>query len=100
MKPLAATFLAMLFVDTIGSFSPFADRPTFLPPPRAYLATFLLWGILGLVAGFGDNAARLAGRISTLVLVTAAVVGPFGKRAVGFIEGATQALPATPEGTS
>lgn len=92
MKSLAASFVAMLFVDTLGGVDPFGKHskvPSFLPSPRHYLATFLLWGLLGLVAGFGPNAARLAGRIGLVVLITAAVVGPFGKRAVGFIETVT-----------
>jgi hypothetical protein len=97
MKSLAASFLAMLFVDTIGAVDPFAGTPTYLPSPRSYLATFLLWGLLGLVAGFGDSAARLAGRTGAVVLLTAAVIGPFGRKAVGFVEGVAT---ATSGGTS
>jgi hypothetical protein len=96
MKSLAATFVAMLFVDTIGAVDPFGGK-VYLPSPRNYLATFLLWGLLGLMAGFGDNAARLAGRISALVLLTAAVIGPFGKKAVAFVEGVAGGYP-TPQG--
>jgi hypothetical protein len=98
VKSLAATFLAMLFVDTIGAVDPFGGR-VYLPSPRVYLATFLLWGVLGIAAGFGDNAARVAGRLSSVVLLTAAVVGPFGKKAIGFLEAATRSFPAATEGT-
>lgn len=93
MKTLAATFVAMLFVDTIGGI----DQRHPLPSPRRYLATFLLWGLLGLVVGFGERAARLAGRLSAVVLLTAVVVGPFGKRAVGLIQNVTA---TTQEGTT
>lgn len=89
MKSLAATFLAMLFVDTIGAIDPFGPAKVFLPSPRHYLATFLLWGLLGIVAGFGENAARVAGRLSSVVLLAAAVLGPFGKKFVAFVEGAS-----------
>ena len=97
MKALAASFLAMIFVDTVGALDPFGGK-VYLPAPRAYVATFLLWGLLGILAGFGENASRLAGRIGAVTLLTAAVLGPFGKKAVTFITNASKALPqeATP----
>lgn len=85
MKALAATFLAKIFVDTIGAIDPFGGK-VYLPSPARYMATFLLWGILGIVAGFGPNAARVAGRIGAVTLLAAAVLGPFGAKAVGFLE--------------
>lgn len=98
MKTLASTFTAMLFVDTIGAVDPFGGK-VYLPSPRQYLATFLLWGIFGLMAGFGSRAARLAGRLSALTLLTAAVVGPFGGKAIRFLEGSTAFFPASQGGT-
>jgi hypothetical protein len=98
VKTLASTFMAMLFVDTIGAVSPFGGK-VYLPSPRQYLATFLLWGIYGVLAGFGDRTARLAGRLSVVTLITAAVVGPFGRKAVAFLEGSTAFFPATDGGT-
>lgn len=89
MKTLAATFLAMLFVDTIGALDPFGGK-VYLPSPRQYLATFTLWGLLGMFAAFGDQQARLAGRLSLLVLMTATVLGPFGRKALKFFEGAAR----------
>lgn len=97
MNVLASTFLAKLFVDTIGSLDPFGGK-VYLPSPRAYLATLLLWGLLGVVAGFGQGAARLAGRLALLVLLTAAVLGPFGKKFVSFLEAAAH-YTAPQEGT-
>jgi hypothetical protein len=99
VKALAATFLAMLFVDTIGAIDPYKGR-VYLPSPRVYVATFLLWGVLGVVAGFGEHASRLAGRIGAVVLLVATVIGPFGKKAVGFVNATSKAFPATQEGTS
>jgi hypothetical protein len=96
MKTLAATFMALLFVDTIGALSPFGGK-VYLPSPRKYLATFLLFGLLGLVAGFGERASKLSGRIGAVVLLTA-VVGTFGKKTLAFLE-ATAATTATTGGT-
>jgi hypothetical protein len=98
VKTLAATFCAMLFVDTIGAIDPFGGK-VYLPSPRHYLATFLLWGLLGLVAGVGDRASRLAGRLSAVVLLSAAVLGPFGKKAIAFLNAAAKTFPATSEAT-
>ena len=98
MKTLAATFVAMCFVDTIGALDPFGGK-VYLPSPRTYVATWLLWGCLGILAGFGARASRLAGRIAAVVLLTAAVVGPFGSKAVGFLSATAGAFPATTEGT-
>lgn len=95
MKALAATFLAMIFVDTIGALDPFGGK-VYMPAPRAYAATGLLWGILGIVSGFGPSAARLSGRIASVVLLTAAVIGPFGRKAVGFVTATTATLGGTP----
>ena len=84
MRLLATTFFAMLLVDTIGAVDPFGGK-VYLPSPRQYLATFLLWTIFGIGAGFGPNASRYVGRLSVVVLMTAAFVGPFGRKAVRFL---------------
>ena len=99
MTALAATFVGMLFVDTIGAVDPFGGK-VYLPSPRVYLATFLLWGMLGFMAGFGPRASRLAGRLGSLTLLTAMVVGPFGPKAVAFLNGTASAFPATEEAAS
>lgn len=97
MKTLAGTFMAMLFVDTIGALDPFGGK-VYLPSPRAYMATFLLWGILGVVSAFGAGAAQFARGASVLTLLTAAVVGPFGRKAVTFLN-ASSTFIAGPGGT-
>lgn len=99
MKLLATTFFAMLAVDTIGAVDPFGGK-VYLPSPRQYLATFLLWGIMGLAAGVSDNAARLAGRLSLLMLLTATVIGPFGRKAVRFLNATTAFFPTEQGGSS
>lgn len=101
MKSLAASFVAMLFVDTIGAIDPFGPGKVFLPSPRRYLATFLLWGLLGIVSGFGPNAARVSGRLAGVVLLAAAVLGPFGKKFLAFVQGAAAVTaPLAQEATS
>ncbi len=94
MKTLAASFMAMLFVDTIGALDPFGGK-VYLPSPRVYLATFLLWGILGLVALFGAGPKRLARGAALLTLVSAAVLGPFGRKAVTFLDASSTFLGGT-----
>lgn len=86
MKSLAASYIAMLFIDTIGGgVKPFDGVPSYLPSPRRYLATFFLWGLFGLVAGVGPRAARLASRGGWITVLTATFVGPAGSRIVGFL---------------
>jgi hypothetical protein len=99
VKQLSATFMAMLFVDTLGAIAPFS-RKVYLPSPRMYLATFLLWGIFGLVASVSDAAARVVGRLSLLMLLTATVIGPFGRKAVNFLNATTAFFPAEQGGSS
>lgn len=94
MKTLAATFLAKLFVDTIGAIDPFGGR-IYLPAPARYLATFLLWGVLGIASGFGPNASRVAGRLSAVVLLAAMVLGPFGAKAISFLKTASALYPSS-----
>lgn len=83
IKVLAATFAAALFIDTLGGIRP--AQGIYLPAPARYLATFLLWGLLGLASVFGPRAARAAAQLSLLVLLTSAVIGPAGRRLVSFL---------------
>lgn len=83
MKPtrvIQSTYFAMLTLQTIGS----VDAKHKLPAPKQYVALSVLWGILFLVADTG--AGRVAARLSMLVLLTATVLGPFGKRLVQFLD--------------
>ena len=93
-KLLSATLLAALGVQTIGNLDPFGGVK--LPPPRAYVAILTLWGILGLVAQASPNAARWSSRLSVLVLLTAATVGPFGRKAIDFLNLIARQFPIAP----
>jgi hypothetical protein len=59
-----------------------------------YVAVVVLWGILNLMAETG--LGRAAARFSYLVLLTGAVLGPFGARAVGFLEAVSQRFAIAP----
>lgn len=96
-KTLATTMVAALAVEAVGATAPFAGK-VYLPAPRTFLAVWLLWFILGLVAAVGPNAARLAGHFSLLVLGTMAIVGPFGKKAIRFLTDATTFIAPQQEG--
>jgi hypothetical protein len=91
-KTLAATMTAALAVEAVAATSPFGGK-VYLPPPRVFLAIWLLWFILGLVAATGPRLARLAGQFSLLLLLTMAVVGPFGRKALDFLTRATTFFP-------
>jgi hypothetical protein len=99
VKLLSATFLAKLFVDTIGALDPFGGR-VYLPSPSRFIATFVLWGLFGFAAAFGRSAATLAGRLSVVVLLAAMFIGPFGGKAVRWLDGVTRFFPAENGGSS
>lgn len=67
----------MVVLQTFGS----VDAQHKLPAPRQYVAIGAVWGILFMLADTG--LGRLAARLSLLMLLTASVLGPFGKRFVG-----------------
>lgn len=99
-KTLAVTELGTLTVQTVGAFDPYGGE-TYLPPPRAYLAVWVLWGILGGLAELGGAWARWAANLSILVFLTSMVLGRFGPKAVAFLERVAGAsgpppAPATP----
>lgn len=85
-KTLGATLSAALAVNTIGAIDPFGGSKVYLPAPRSYAATWIVWWVLGLVASAGPQPARLAGRFSFLVLLAMAMLGPFGAKAVAAFE--------------
>lgn len=93
---LSATFWAMVIVQTIGS----VDLPGYgtrkLPSPKQYVAIVVLWGILNLVADAGPSYAKFASKLSALVLLTGAVAGPFGSRAIGFLNLISHAFSLAP----
>lgn len=82
-KTLGATLSASLFVQTVGAIAP--GREIYLPPPAQYVATWVAWGILGFIASVSERMARAAAQLSVLIVLTMIVVGPFGKKAVSFL---------------
>lgn len=85
-RVLGMTFLAAIAVRTIGEIDPIGGGPS-LPSPKKLAAVFAAWFVLGLVAAAGPAPARAAGTFSLLMLLSMLVIGPFGKKAITFLEG-------------
>lgn len=88
-KGLGAAFVVMLGLDTLGAFAGAAGGRPFLPPPRMYLATWMLYGILGAVAGIGPRVAQFASRLGWLI-VLGALLGKYGSVLVGAVNRTAQ----------
>jgi hypothetical protein len=82
-KLLGSTLTAALAVETVGAIDPYGGR-TYLPSPRTYLAIWIVWFVLGVIASAGGRASRTAGQFSILVLL-AMMMGPFGKKAIALV---------------
>jgi hypothetical protein len=93
MRTLAATFLAQIAILTVGAVSPFGGK-VYLPSPRRYVAAWLLWFVLGIIAAFGPNAARLTGRFAGLVVLGTLLSKTIGRKAVAFLDTTASAFPA------
>ncbi len=96
-RTLSATFWAMVLVQTIGSTDIFTDGPRKLPAPKQYVAIGVLWAILHLFEG--TRLERPAAALSVVVLLAAAVLGPFGVVALSFlayVSGRFSLAPASP----
>jgi len=98
MKLLASTFMAKLFLDTIGTLDPFVPGSVKLPAPRSYLATIILWGLLGMASAFGPGPAKVAGRLGLLTLTTSLVLGRSGQAAVQLVSFLNKAAAASAQG--
>ncbi len=98
-RTIAATGWAMVLVQTIGSTDIFTPGPRKLPAPKQFVAIAVLWSILH-TAG-ETRFARPAAHLSILVLLTAAVLGPFGAQLIAFLDFVGQRFslaPASPGG--
>jgi hypothetical protein len=90
-RTVMTTWLAMLGLQTIGSI----DAKHRLPAPKQYIAIGALWGILFLVAE--TRFARTAAQLSGLVLLTASIIGPFGKRVIDLLNAVSQNFAVPPD---
>jgi len=82
-KLLGSTLTAALAVETVGAIDPYGGR-TYLPSPRTYLAIWIVWFVLGVIASAGGRVARTAGQFSILVLLTM-MMGPFGEKTIALV---------------
>lgn len=57
-----------------------------LPKPRFLMAVFAFYGLLGIVAGFGTQAARVAVAFGGVAALTTVVVGPGGIALAGLFD--------------
>jgi hypothetical protein len=71
-RVIVASETGALIVNVWGDLARQSDPR--LPRPRAIVGTFIFYGLMGLVAGFGDNAARFAAS-SSVVLFLVTLVG-------------------------
>lgn len=85
----------MIIIQTIGSIDLPGKGARKLPAPKQYLAIVVLWSILGLIADFGQK--KFASRFAMVLVLTGAVMGPFGRRAVGLIQRTTELFNVAPE---
>jgi hypothetical protein len=98
-RTISSTFWAMMIVQTIGSADIFTAGPRKLPAPKQYVAIGVLWSVFHLLAA--GPLGRLAASLSVLVVLTGAVLGPFGPAAVAFlahIASRFSLAPASPDG--
>ena len=71
---------AALTIETVGALDPFGPEKVQLPSPRTYVATLVVWWVLGLVAGIGPSATRAASALGWLVVLLRLVTPPFGPK--------------------
>lgn len=89
---LATTFIAAIAIETLDAIDIF--RGVYLPPPGRYVATFVVWFVLGIVSGFGRTAAHASAAFASLMVLTMLVVGPFGHTLTSFLEGVSSRFAA------
>jgi hypothetical protein len=91
----------MVLIQTIGSVDPPGTGERKLPAPRAYVAIVVAYGILSMVADLpAQGARRAAGAAAWIMVLAAAVVGPFGSTVISFINGVANKFAVSPGATT
>lgn len=96
-RSLAASFWTMIFLQTIGSVDMPGSGNRKMPAPHMYVSIVVAWAVLALVGDAG--ADKFARRLGWLMVLTGAVLGPFGARAVGFLRSISQNFAVAPPQT-
>jgi len=87
----------MVLIQTIGSVDLPGHGERKLPAPRAYVAIVVAYGILSLVADIpAKGARRAASAMAWVMVLAAAVVGPFGTTIIDFINGVATKFAVNP----
>lgn len=81
---LQASFWSSIVLQTLGSVDMPGGGPRKMPAPRAYLAVIITWGGLQLLADTGRE--RAASVVGWVFVLSALVLGPFGKRLVNLLD--------------
>lgn len=81
-KQLESSMWITIFLQTIGSVDLPGTGARKMPSPHAYVSIIVVWTILGFFSGSWQRAAAGLGWLMVLVSM---VLGPFGNRAVGFL---------------
>lgn len=92
-KTVQNTLWIMILAQTIGSVDLPGQGARKLPSPRAYVAIIVLWTTLGAIAE--TRYSKLASRMSVALVITGAVLGPFGQRFVSFLKAIANLAPAS-----
>jgi len=87
----------MIALQTIGSIDMPGQGTRKLPAPRQYLAAVLAWGGLEILADTGRG--RAAAVTGWVIVLTGAVFGPFGNKAISLIQTVTHQFAVPPSGS-
>lgn len=95
-ESLQTSFWTMILLQTIGSVDMPGRGARKMPAPRQYVAIVVTWLILQLIAGISAGAQRATAATGWLLVLAGMVVGPFGQKAVGFLQTISHNFAVTP----
>ena len=96
-ESLQTSFWVMVFVQTIGSVDMPGRGPRKMPAPRQYVAIFVTWLVLQIVASVGAGAERAAAALGWLLVLVGMVAGPFGSTVTQFFHTVATHFPSVPQ---